>query len=397
MATVIRTPYLAVTVNGVAITGVLGARTQLGYSMRTAQAEVEVRALPVGIDAWDTVVITMGATQATAQVRFTGYYTGHEVQLYENTYRLICRGKLEKAAVFLADNSVDMTSRGDGHHDETMVATVLYICGVLPDAITGETVPEAIGGTGRMLGKYSWERGFEWSSGQSGLSFIERLDGVCYGWRTFDTSDGTVVRQLISTAPKGSPDFSFAEGVDIFRASGQNEVLNARNKIVVDGFPGWDGKDEIAHTVTAANPFLIAEGKQFYLTHKVASAMIEKEHATDTVGGDKPLTADEGLDCESVANWLLTELNRRTIRMTLTTPRDDLVQPGQTVAVDASTRMGIDRSFWVQQVDCEVDRANHWSQTLTVFGSDTVSRNGAVIAPTATATAAGIGPVVTGS
>jgi len=365
--TVIRKPYLAVTIAGTPVTGLLGARVQQGYTLQTAQAEVDVRTLPAA-NCWDEVVITMGGTQATAEVRFTGFFVGHEPQFYDKSYKLQCKGRLQRAVVYEKELEEDMSSAGAGHHDETMVATVLYQV-ALADAVIGETVPAEIEGTGRMLGKYSWQRGFGWRVGESGIAFIQRLDAVCLGYRTFDTADGTIVRQQISTIPVATPDFTFEEGVDIYRASGSDEVLQSRNRVVVEGFPGWDGKTTISHTEDAANPYLVdGTWGQFYLAHKVSSAMIEKALTADTIPVDGADPTD-GLSCEEVATWLLGEMNRRVVRGTLTTPRDDLIVPGSTIQVTSPTRLGVNQKFWLQQIDTAINRQNQFMQTLAYFGS----------------------------
>ena len=64
--------------------------------------------------------------------------------------------------------------------------------------------------------------------------------------------------------------------------------------------------------------------------------MIEKQNTAD---------AGDGLSCEAVANWRLGEMNRYVERITLTTYRDDLVAPGDTIAVVSPNRLGVNRNF----------------------------------------------------
>ena len=84
--------------------------------------------------------------------------------------------------------------------------------------------------------------------------------------------------------------------------------------------------------------------------------MIEKQNTAD---------AGDGLSCEAVANWRLGEMNRYVERITLTTYRDDLVAPGDTIAVVSPNRLGVNRNFFVQSVDAGVSQANQFSQVLT--------------------------------
>jgi hypothetical protein len=369
--TLYRLPYHLVTVNSTPLTDVLSARVQLGFDKRVATADVECRSLPAGIAPWDVVQITLGGTQATAHVRFTGYFVSHEEQLYEHTVKLNCKGYLQRADQSPYDTEVDMSSRGDGHKDEVMVSTVLSACGLTGTwTPSGESAYTGIEGTGRMLGLYSWERGFAIRAGETAMSFIERLDAVCAhigggGYRTFDTASGAIVRQVVTSIPTGSPAWTFTEGVDIFRATATTTVLEAKNQVVTTGFPGWDGKTVITYTATGSNPYLITNA-----TQRISSNMIEKQNTTDTHAAPYTMASGDGLSCQMVANWQLAELNRRMVKLPLTTPRSDAFAPNDLIQVDAPTRLGLTTQlFWVQGVDTNLTRNNTFSQVLNCIGS----------------------------
>jgi hypothetical protein len=287
--------------------------------------------------------------------------------LYENTVRLICKGKLQRCDTYKAMTNVDMSSQayneqldppeGYGHSDEVMVTTILFIAGL---ATATDPAADGILGTGRTLGSVCGGKGFEWDKGSSALSWIESLEQVTLGYRTFDAMDGTIKRQQISTVPSATADWTFTEGVDIFRASESETILDTRNEVVVSG---WNGdKTERTYTARGTNPWLVGTeaggtATQWYLSQRIDSPMIEQ---SDTIGGTAGISARE------VASWQLAELNRRVERVTLTTPRDDLVQPGQTVAIAAPIRLGIDDvNYWVQNVDVSADRRGSFSQVLT--------------------------------
>jgi hypothetical protein len=71
----------------------------------------------------------------------------------------------------------------------------------------------------------------------------------------------------------------------------------------------------------------------------------------------------------SVATWLLAELNVRRLRVNLTTYRDDNIAPGATIAIASPTRLGITaQNFWVQEVACEVNRQNQFTQSFIAIG-----------------------------
>ena len=364
IVTNIRKPSIVVKLNGsTTLTDVLSVRTQHGFNLRVAEAQVTLRALPAGIQPWDEIEIRMDAnTTPATTVRFVGYFVSADNQLYPKETILHCRGRLALAEVLEAEVNVDMSSYAYwliyggsyGHTDEVMVTTILYIC---RSALVPDPAPAAIGGTGKTLGTVSWGRGFGWDAGETGLSFIDRLDAVCLGYRTYDTFDGTITRKQISSIPASVPDFTFAEGVDIYRATETKSILEARNRIVVKGFPGWDSKTPITYTAEGGNPFLLeVGGSQWYMTQNIDSPMIEKELEAD---------AGDGLSCEEVANWQLDELNCYAEKVVLTTPRADVIAPGDTIAVSAPIRLGVGNNFWVQEVDCEINRQNAFSQVLT--------------------------------
>ena len=371
MTNIVRYPYIGVTVAGGTLTDVLAARVQAGYDLRVAQAEVICRALPAGAVPWANVTITLGGNAATAAKRFDGYFVEPAYSLLEYTVTLVCKGTLQRAATFEAQTEVDMTSFAVndplglpyGHKDEVMVSTVLYIVGIAGTfEPSGELAMDGIEGTGRIMGSQI-HNGYNWDKGQNALSFIEKLEEVTLGYRTFDAMDGTIKRQKVSTIPAATADWTFTEGVDIFRGNASDSVLETRNMVIAEG---WNGdKTERTYTAQAANPWLLGSGGsadyQWYLAQKISNAMIESGTA---IGGTAGISARE------VASWQLAELNRKTDRITLTTPRDDLVEPAQTVCVIAPTRLGAgSANYWVQDVDVSVNRDGGFSQVLTLLGS----------------------------
>jgi hypothetical protein len=77
---------------------------------------------------------------------------------------------------------------------------------------------------------------------------------------------------------------------------------------------------------------------------------------------------EDGITPQAVADWLLAELNVRRLRVNLTTHRDDNIAPGATIAIASPTRLGISQNFWVQEVACEINRQNQFSQNLVCIG-----------------------------
>jgi hypothetical protein len=371
MTVIIRKPAHTVVVNGSTLTDVLSARTQHGYNLSVAEAEIETRSLPTGLEPLQTAVISMGGTAGTSHMRFNGMVIASEPQYYPQTYKLVCRGNLIKADLYHCpqSNGVDMSGEDGsmaGDTDENYVWSMLQNAGLYSTRYTLD-----IDGTSTTMGTVSGGRkhgAFIFLPSETALSWIQKLDAICLGYRTFDMLDGTIARKQITATPGTTAAFTFTEGVDIFRAPAQDSVIDAKNRIMVTGFS--DGISEAAsayvhhkhYEVQAHNPWFTYgsdTGGWFYVPHQISSPMIERS-----------LTADSGagLACQDVANWLLAELNQRRIRVTLTTPRDDLIEPGDTIAIDSTTRLGINQNFWVQQVECSLDRKNHFEQVLTCLG-----------------------------
>jgi hypothetical protein len=354
-----RQPYLQVAVDGTPLPDVLSASVRLSATGRIASATVEVTALPAGILPWAAVVITLGASQATAAVRFTGYFVAESTRLYPKSVTLNCQGKLAKAQLYENPAALDLSNGGAGATDEVLISTLLYYCR-LAGAWTPADAPTAmtgIGGTGKLLGTRAKDRAFSWFAGASGISFIDVLDGVCLGYRTYDTFDGTIRRTQLTTIPSATAVATFTEHVDILEATESATILQASNRVAVQGFAGMQNNAPISYTAQAANPYLVDGGVQWYVSSNLGSSTIEKQYATD---------AGNGLSCEEVANWLLAERNRYRETVELMTPRDDVIQPGDTIAVDSPTRLGLaSRKLWVDGVSIRIEEQGAFSQAFT--------------------------------
>ncbi len=344
----LRHPFLRVTVDGREVTDRLSGRVSLGYTLRTAEADVEAFGMPSWAHKWSIVTIEMGATRSTSAVRFVGFLIEQYWTLYPRFVRLTCRGFLIKAQITQCNTpgGVDMSNGGVGAKDEDQVSTMLDNCG-----LTTDVVGRDIGGTGTLIGTVATSQD-RWNDRESGQSFIDKLDAISLGYRTFDTIGGTIRRAQITANPQPSAAFTFTEGVDIYRATNQDTILEARNRVVVTGFNL--GSLTVSDTQQQASPFI--PSPTGYVTQEISNPLIERSLAAD---------AGDGLSCEDVAKWQLGELNRDLSRVVFTTHRDDPVAPGTTIAVAAPDRLGVSRNYWVQQVDIQIDRRNNFTQVLT--------------------------------
>jgi hypothetical protein len=356
-----------------------------GFDQRYAEATIRrTGGGVVGINYWSPVEIKLGCTPgAGAATRFKGYVVPVENALYPVDSVLTCKGELYRAA-FVRNTTPGgtlMALPGVGAPDEEQVRAVLAYCGVpLP-------VPANIGGTGKALGTEVLDpeealapSPFTWAEGQAGLDYVEALDAVSVPddasgrYRTFESLNGEVYRLPLITFPAAAPDFSFAEGVDVLEARIGRDPAGAANVVTVTGAPNparglvaVDTDVTIAWTArftagTAFAPYLppgMPDGPDGYpaVTASFSSQMIEKSELADP--GDV-------LACEAVAQFLLGESNAVLDTLEFSTPRDDLLGPGQTVHLD-SARLGLtdpDRHYWVQHLEITLDERGAFTQRL---------------------------------
>jgi hypothetical protein len=85
--------------------------------------------------------------------------------------------------------------------------------------------------------------------------------------------------------------------------------------------------------------------------------------------GDPAPPTDPGdvLSCEAVAQFLLAEHNCTQDVLEFSTPRDDLLGPGQTIHLH-SPRLGItdaDQHYWLQRLEISYDERGQFTQRLT--------------------------------
>jgi hypothetical protein len=372
-----------------------------GFDQRYAEATVRrTGGGVVGINYWSPIEIRLGCTPgAGAASRFKGYIIPVENTLYPVDSVLTCKGVLYRAE-FVRNTQPGgtlMAPPATGKPDEEQVREILTACGVdLP-------VPANIGGTGKALGSEVLDpeqalapSPFTWGEGQAGLDYIEALDAVSVPddalgrYRTFESLGGEVYRIPLVTVPAGAPDFSFAEGVDVLEARIGRDPAGAANLVTVTGAPN-PGRGLVAVdtdvTIAWTARFTAGTGFAPYLppglpvppgtvseadpegfpavTAAFSSQMIEKS----TVAETDPLTGlplGDVLACEAVAQFLLGEYNTVLDTLEFSTPRDDLLGPGQTIHL-TSERLALtdpDRHYWLQHLEITLDERGAFTQRL---------------------------------
>ena len=396
MSVTVRQTHLEVYIDGDYDATAYAATCAFGFDQRYAEATVRrTGGGTVAISYWSPIEIRMGTTPGEgAATRFYGYVVPVDNQLYPVEGVLTCKGRLYRAA-WVKNNRPGGTDFGNpghpsptygGNADEATVKAVLDACGVPYDE--GD-----IGGTGKALGSVYLDLDgiervmpgpFTWAEQQSGLDFIEQLDAVSVPddasgrYRTHERLGGAVHRTKLATAPGGSADHSFTEGVDVLEARITRDPTGAANRVVVTGAPRPDALDVAgggldvqfsaeAHFTAATSdaPYLppgLPDGPEGFptVTLAFASPLIEKSENGDD--GDV-------LSCEAVAQFLLGEANCVLDTLDFATPRDDPVSPGQTVHLH-SPRLGLtdgSRHYWVQRLEVSVDERGAFTQRVTAL------------------------------
>jgi hypothetical protein len=367
------------------------ATCSFGFDQRYAEATIRrTGGGTIPISYWDEVELRMGATPGEgAGLRFKGYVIPVQNRLYPVEGTLLCRGYLYRAAWVknLEPGGTRMADLATGTADEAQVMAVLDACAV-PYSATN------IAGTGKPLGLHSVDtqnplapNPFVWGEGQAGLDYIEQLDPISVpdaatgAYRTFESLGGDVFRILVVTAPDAAADFTFTEGVDVLEASITRDPTGAANRVTVSGgpdpanatlMPGDPTDVNVAFTATARYtatnpdaPYLppaLPVGPDGYrvVAAAFASPMIEKSLRAD------PHVTEDVQSCQNVADYLLGESNAVVDTLEFSTPRDDLLGPGQTIHL-TSDRLALtdpDRHYWLQHLDVEVDERGAFTQRL---------------------------------
>lgn len=383
----VRSISLSATLAGAAINDVLSARCSFGMDQLVAEASLVCATKPAGVNYDQEVIITMGAGVNNVQ-RFKGKVRELNYDLYPRAVALVCKGELNKAAEY--ENWEDAGGGGGllisdltGSAlatDQAIVRAVLTKAGVpYSDANVGGTGVQfgAASPSGRDLGEqFMWGNGtspdleasgLQIGAGESALSYIQRFDAVSAVYdaasagggfyRTFESLSGTVYRTLVGGRPRSTQQFTFEEGVDIFEANSQRERYLS-NYFIVSGYD--DGLGLGGEYFSVSSSQAETDGKRPYA---FSSPFIQRSNISD---------AGTGMAAETVANALLLDNLRETVRLTMTTPRDDLIGPGQTHLVQAaggsSDRLGIGEKLWVIRVDVQIDNRGNFSQTMEYLG-----------------------------
>lgn len=384
MTVIVRTTFLQVTVGGTVLTNVLSARVSLGFDLAVAEASVVLASEPTGTSYNDLVQISMGAgTGSTAEtpgtdggdgnvLRFTGLLKQYDRTLFPRSITLVARGPLSRAGEYRNQYSATTVAALQSAGIPGLTVTELMAGTTATDqalvAAALQRVPNLdvdagnIDGTGTDLGGLP-PNALCWAYQETALAFIQKIDAASQGFRTFESIRGVIFRVQISGWPGSGPaEFTFTEGVDIFDGRSTRTIMELKNCARVDGYDFGIGAGIITFSAPGANDI---QGESSDNPQEIQFSTSLAGHINSGPG--------IGFACEDIADYLLAEWNRELVRVTLTTPLDYIIGPGQTHLVQGDGdgnpgRLAVAEALWVQRVDITVSDNGEFSQSITYIG-----------------------------
>jgi len=348
MPGIARETNLDVTIGGGNVANAFAARVSLGYDMSYGTASVDIAGDWPGGNFEDQVDIVVNGEHW-----YSGVLTEVSYKYYPKAVTAICRGPMWYLDMSRFESDPTATNPtaekglfledfvGGPASDEAIVQAVIDRVGV-------STNGGSIGGTGRINGSIAPEE-WAWRDGESALAYIQRIDQISLGYRTFESTGGSIFRSQVSVLPGGGADMSFQEGVDIVEAGNSRSIIDAFHAVRVSGYAVGDFLEP--------RVFTAGSGTRLY---SVDSPMIERRAESST--GD-------GISCEALATYWLNELDRVFVKLSMTTPRNDNIGPGQVHNVQAGSRLQHSGDLWVQRVDKEYQPSGAIRQTMQYVGA----------------------------
>lgn len=369
MATV-RTNTYAVNLNGVHLDNVQSFSYTLSYEDPVGKAQVKLAGWTAGHQIislndlpgtyFDDVTIVVNGDP-----RWSGVLLQWDFSLFPRTITMQCKGRLEYANRYkLPLEHVRKEDKGLLLEDfVTGTATDQNIVQSVLDYIGLSTNNGSIAGTGRTYGTIANQE-FAWAVNETALSYIQKIDGVSAGYRTFESAGGSIFRTSVSpaTAIAAGASLFFTEGEDIREASSSRTVEKAYNYVRVEGYSVGDYLEPRVWVEPGSNAFMSTANPR---TFSFSSPMIERRAES---------SAGQGMSCESMAQYWSTELNREIVQVQMTTPRADVIGPAQIHLVQGpggqAYRLGVGENLWVQGVTGTLDESGAFSQTMQYVGGN---------------------------
>lgn len=405
--------YLSCSLGGFTLPNAFAARITAGLSRRFMEATIYCSGDPTGLDltgAFDRELLIYGGAGgnggANNRLRFRGQFKKPMRSLWPGVTQLIGKGQLYKAAITRNPNlltidphtfqpgviGTDFSNLGQGVSDQDMVRFFLDASGVQYDA--GQ-----IGGTGRLFGLQSFKFDqtglpvgpFTWLARDTALSRIEAIDEVSIHesgemtYRTVESLGGIISRFPTGGRPRGAFDVpQFTQGVDIFRAdSDEGGTLELGNYAIVTGFDDGVGLGPQVTVLASSNDYQGSALIHAYGSGELSSPMLEYAFENSDVpppaSGYDIVARGRGMSTELAAEYVHAQVNRLTKRLSMTTPRDDYVGPGQTHGVLLPS-LNLTEPLLVQDLTIEINmQAGSWLQTFEYLGGGGVDPGGSPV------------------
>jgi len=354
-----------VTFAGVVLDNVLSVRGQVVADTGWPSCSVFVTSKPPTGNQEDAISVVAGA--GTNVTRFVGRVRRFRPSAFPKSIEMVCSGTLAYAAEWSPDEDLlfdDEDNFPDGATDQDIVAWALgKVPGVVYDTAN-------LDGTGVILGTTTLPtpvggapEAFDWTAGTSAWSYIQQLDRATL-YRTYQTSDGTIMRVKMIGHPNNVPDFTLTPADMLDGASGNRDTERTRNFVRVVGYDYGKGEGPVMAELAGNNDFQ-GDGSDPATRHVSVfqSNLIESGIDPDDGSWD----GASGLRADDIAAAILPDVNKEFVEATIPSWHDELHGPGMTALVDALDRLAIGEPMWVAGYSWEVGD-NGWTATYSLTG-----------------------------
>lgn len=287
-------------------------------------------------------------------VRFSGYFIGEQAALWPGTRTLHCEDPLSIAKVTYTPEPMDNTLETDDSAIRRVLGPPEGVQGGCGFGVNAQTIQ----GLGEVLGDVD-EAHLYWEVDQSAMEYIDSIDAISLGFRTYALASGTIYRRKIEINPQTVGFvYWFQEGVDILDGSMDKSILDPKNEITVEGFgdTGNASPDDEDPFYWRRNTYWIR-----YLQLKAAIA-----------GGIVNPT--------TVAEWIQSQINRPIIKVTFSTHLPIHFNSQEVIRLTSPT-LEVDQNMWVQSVNITLDPTGQFTQTLTCISELGPNQRRTVVPP----------------
>lgn len=384
-----RRPTIVATSRGSEIPGLLldGFEWGYGFDKRVADAAFRLTTIPSWLDFWAPITLAAGATDASTEVRFSGYLW--DFPKFDHAPRgatVECRGPLIKAETALVQDETD-DADVPGMDLSNMTAAAQTVAVLNECGLSSDYDPADIGGTGYVLGSQTAAKAKGannpnvWKRNESGMSFLKKRDEVELGFWLVETlvpgRGLRIVRHQVTPRPMPvTPAITLTEGTDgnppdIDRSStASHSTSEVVNRWVIVGYDPGSSPPK----VVVAGPHPRPVPGVPFITRTLTSNLIEK----DALGNP-----GDGLACDTVGAWKLGESSDIQLKAEITTPNDYAFDLTEEVGIYAPDRLQLAQVFWCRSVRGTVGSGG-FRQKLSLRAPAAIGRGGSYVPVTYT-------------